>query len=93
MAVKQPAAAQDRWENLGHALVSPIAIITFVAAWWHCASTYGFLFGFGLGWLPAAILAAIVGGLAYVAWPLVLFGFGLGILAGCIAVFRLMIGA
>jgi hypothetical protein len=41
--------------------------ITFVLAWIYCMATYGFLFGFGLGWLPAAILGVIVGFL----WPLV----------------------
>jgi hypothetical protein len=35
--------------------------MTFIAAWIYCTATYGFLFGFGLGWIPSAILAAIVG--------------------------------
>lgn len=36
------------------------ALAAFVGGWWYCAETYGFLFGFGLGWLPALILAALV---------------------------------
>ncbi len=36
------------------------AIAAFIGGWWYCADTYGFLFGFGLGWLPAFILAVIV---------------------------------
>jgi hypothetical protein len=36
-------------------------LLTFAAAWFYCAATYGFLFGFGLGWLPAGILACFVG--------------------------------
>ncbi len=44
------------------------ALITFLGAWAYCINGYGFLFGFGLGWLPAAILAAIVGGLMMFFW-------------------------
>jgi len=36
------------------------ALITFVGGWWYCATTYGFLLGFGLGWLPSLILAVLV---------------------------------
>lgn len=42
-------------------------IVVFLGAWGYCAITYGFLLGFGLGWLPASILASI---LAFV-WPLI----------------------
>ena len=38
-----------------------VALTTFVTAWVYCTIHYGFLFGFGLGWLPAGMLAAIVG--------------------------------
>ena len=46
--------------RIGGALGIIPAFITFVGSWWYCAATYGFLFGFGLGWLPALILAALV---------------------------------
>ncbi len=36
------------------------AIAAFLGSWWYCATTYGYLLGFGLGWLPSIILAAIV---------------------------------
>jgi hypothetical protein len=49
------------------------AIATFICAWGYCAITYGFLLGFGLGWLPAAILALIVYGLALFFWPIAIF--------------------
>ena len=40
--------------------------VTFICAWIYCMATYGFLFGFGLGWLPAAILGVMVFfGMAY----------------------------
>ena len=47
-----------------------IALATFVAAWVYCTLHYGFLFGFGLGWLPASMLAAIVGVLSLLVSPL-----------------------
>jgi hypothetical protein len=34
--------------------------LTFIGAWGYCVATYGFLFGFGLGWLPALILSWLV---------------------------------
>lgn len=36
------------------------AIVTFFGSWWYCVDAYGYLFGFGLGWIPSALLAAIV---------------------------------
>jgi hypothetical protein len=45
-----------------------IAAVTFFGSWIYCASTYGFLFGFGLGWLPSGILAAIVCVLVMLLW-------------------------
>lgn len=36
------------------------AVITFIGSYIYCITTYGFLFGFGLGWLPSAILAVLV---------------------------------
>lgn len=47
-----------------------VALATFVTAWAYCAIHYGFLFGFGLGWLPAGILAAIVGAVSWLVSPL-----------------------
>jgi hypothetical protein len=32
----------------------------FFGAWGYCTMTTGFLFGFGLGWIPALILSRIV---------------------------------
>lgn len=53
-----------------------VALPTFLLAWAYCWYSYGFLLGFGLGWFPAMILAAICGFL----WPFVVLavvGFGL----------------
>jgi hypothetical protein len=41
---------------------------TFLAAWAYCTLAYGFLFGFGLGWLPAFFLALLVGGATVILW-------------------------
>lgn len=50
-------------------------IATFLGAWIYCASEYGFLFGFGLGWIASGILAAIIGfTLRFLFWPIVSLG-------------------
>ena len=43
-----------------------IGFVTFAGCWIYCISEYGFLFGVGLGWLPAIICAFFAGLL----WPL-----------------------
>jgi hypothetical protein len=47
-----------------------VALATFVMAWAYCTIHYGFLFGFGLGWLPAGMLAAIIGVVSWLLSPL-----------------------
>ena len=42
-------------------------LVTFIGGWTICTINYGFLLGFGLGWLASAIAATIAG----VLWPLV----------------------
>jgi hypothetical protein len=41
---------------------------TFLALWIYCAVTYGLL-GFGLGWIPAFILALLVAVATIFLWP------------------------
>ncbi|MGN6355945.1 MAG: hypothetical protein ACTHLU_00495 [Novosphingobium sp.] len=51
----------DLLENgIPFALAYLSALATFGASWIYCMSEYGFLLGFGLGWLPSAILAGLV---------------------------------
>ncbi len=50
----------DDYLEIGGSLAILPAIATFFGGWWYCAATYGFLLGFGLGWLPSLILAAMV---------------------------------
>jgi len=40
--------------------------VVFLSSWAYCTFTYGFLLGFGLGWLPSMLLAFI----AIALWPL-----------------------
>lgn len=46
---------EDFYWRVGTALGILPALIVLVGSWWYCAATYGFLFGFGLGWLPSLI--------------------------------------
>jgi hypothetical protein len=51
----------DAWYfQIGGCLGILPAIIAFVGSWWYCTASYGYLLGFGLGWLPSIILAALV---------------------------------
>ncbi len=52
---------------LGYAICG---VIVFIGCWIYCIATYGFLLGVGFGWLPSAIVAAIVS----LFWPLLLLG-------------------
>lgn len=55
--------------------------IAFVGSWIYCVSEYGYLLGFGLGWLPSIILAGLVYAVIYYLWWLViLIGLGFAVL-------------
>jgi len=57
----------------GTALGVLTAIIWFIGAWWYCAAHYGFLLGFGLGWLPAGISATMAGFAMRYLWGIAAF--------------------
>lgn len=63
--------------------------ITFVFAWGYCTVSSGFLLGFGLGWIPAAISALIVFVIILFLWlPLIiLVGAGVVLLTILILMF------
>lgn len=67
----------DDYLKVGKVLGILAAVVTFLGAWGYCAATYGFLFGFGLGWLPAGILAVIVGFAVAFLWGLIAIAVGL----------------
>jgi hypothetical protein len=76
MATRKKQRRKDRltWDGVfdvgGGLLGIIVALATFVTAWAYCTIHYGFLFGFGLGWLPAGMLAAIVGAVSWLVSPL-----------------------
>jgi integral membrane sensor domain MASE1 len=68
-------------EDIGTSLAWLAAIGAFVVGWGYCTVRYGFLFGFGLGWLPAGLLAVIFAALARWLWPLAVIGGPLSVAA------------
>ena len=53
-----------------------VGTLVFVGSWIYYIASFGFVFGFGLGWLPAALIAI----LAAIFWPIgVLACFGLSL--------------
>lgn len=62
------------YESVGNFVGGLVGLVVFVGSWIYCISTYGFLLGVGLGWLPSAICAVIAGGLARFLWPLLVLG-------------------
>ncbi len=52
-----------RWYRIGFIITY---VLAFAGCWLYCIATYGFLLGFGLGWFPSAIAAALVA----LVWPL-----------------------
>jgi hypothetical protein len=66
---------EDNWYTIGGKWVGGItSVVTFFGCWIYCTATYGFLFGFGLGWIPSIIAASIAGVLAGLLWPFLLLG-------------------
>lgn len=53
-----------------------VGAITFVCAYIYCINEYGFLLGFGLGWIPSLMLA-------YIAPLLLSISILVAVVAGC----------
>ena len=49
-------------EMIAHWVGIVVAVIAFCGSWIYCIAEYGYLLGFGLGWLPSIILAALGSG-------------------------------
>ena len=59
-------------------------VLTFVGCWFYCVAEYGFLWGVGLGWLPALICAYLAFFLTFALWgPALMIG-SLWLMAGSI---------
>ena len=58
---EKEATKESEWYGvIGMIFGGLSAVVAFTGSWWYCCTEYGYLFGFGLGWLPSIILAAIV---------------------------------
>ena len=71
--------ADDDGYGTGVAIVGClVGGVTFLGCWAYAIATYGWFLGLAFGWIPAAIIAYIVGSIAGLLWPLVLLAvFGL----------------
>ena len=58
------------YTDLGWIFAALTGPATLLAVWIYCAATYGFFLGFGLGWIPALILALLVVVATIFLWPL-----------------------
>ena len=58
------ADAEWAMYRVGAAIIGGVA---FLGSWGYAVARYGWFLGLGLGWLPAAVIGAVVGLL----WPLV----------------------
>jgi len=58
------------YTDLGWIFAALSGPVTLLAVWIYCAVTYGFFLGFGLGWIPALILALLVVVATIFLWPL-----------------------
>lgn len=71
---------RDNWYwMIGGILGFIVGLVTFIGSWWYCAATYGFLLGFGLGWLPAGIAAVLAGGATFLLWGVVALALVVGL--------------
>lgn len=61
-------------EAIAHWLGLIGAVLAFLASWIYCVTEYGYLLGFGLGWLPSIILAAIIFAVIRYLWWLLALG-------------------
>lgn len=72
--------SDDRYFGCGAMLAALPSLAVFIYSWWYCVDKYGFLLGFGLGWLPAGIAAALTFLAITLLWGLILALAGLIIL-------------
>lgn len=60
--------SEEWYLAIGEVLGLIVGTLVFFGCWAYCAGTYGFLFGFGMGWLPSSILAFIFRVVAKYLW-------------------------
>jgi hypothetical protein len=57
-----------RYFIFGYMLGWLVGPVTFIGCYIYCIATYGFLFGVGLGWLPAWIVAVVAFWATVILW-------------------------
>lgn len=62
----------DVYNEFALSVAAFAAITTFFCCWIYCIVEYGFLWGFGLGWIPSVLCAGIAVVLVPIAYPLIL---------------------
>jgi hypothetical protein len=84
----QPPAAKKSsfdfdalYDGLGSFIGVIAGFATFVASWIYCVGEYGFLWGFGFGWVPSAMLAVVVGWVTRFIWGIGLILLVLGLIS------------
>jgi low affinity Fe/Cu permease len=51
-----------------------VGFVVFLASYYYCITTYGYLLGFGLGWLPSFMAAGLAGLATLFLWPVAAVG-------------------
>ena len=74
LGTKRQAFVDINWPRVNDGIALWSAGITFVVSWIACTQEYGFLFGFGLGWIPSFMLAAVAGIAMRYLWPVLAVG-------------------
>ena len=69
----------DNYVALGKIIGALSGVVAFFGSYYYCIATYGYLLGFGLGWLPSLILGVIVMFFATLLWPIVIAGVAVGL--------------
>jgi len=70
---KAPTGKEGYYLRIGGILGALIGTVTFIGAYIYCIASYGFLFGFGLGWIPSGIVALIVSQVVRFLWGPIIF--------------------
>lgn len=63
--------------EIGRYFFWPTLVLTFIGCWLSAMGSFGFLLGFGLGWIPSLIIAYIFAVLANFLWPIIVLILGM----------------
>lgn len=62
----------DPYFKIGAVLGFIVGICTFFYGWWYAIAHWGWFLGVAFGWIPAGIIAVIVGFLTLLLWGVAL---------------------